>query len=226
MMFILEPVIILLSFQVINLTASFNPGQLNTNTPYYWKIVAKDNQGASTSGPVWNFLTEAGGGGNNPPNPPSNPNPIDGATDQPVNLVMTWSCTDPNGDPLTYDVYFGITNPPPLVSSNQSNTSYNPGQLNISTTYYWKIVAKDNQGATTSGPVWSFSTETGGGGDATPPELIAVQIVEADKVVLDFSEPLDESQVSNLGNYIISDQIRVLAAELNPTQTRICLNYR
>ena len=151
---------------------SFNPGQLNANTTYYWKIVAKDDQGASASGSVWNFSTETGGGGNNPPNPPSNPNPINGAIDQSINLVMTWSCTDPDGDPLTYDVYFGTSNNPPLVSSNQSNTSYNPGQLIISTTYYWKIVGKDNQGATTSGPIWSFSTETGGGGDVIPPELI------------------------------------------------------
>ena len=59
--------------------------------------------------------------------------------------------------------------------------------------------------------------------DVTPPELIGVQIVEADKVVLDFSEPLDASQVSNLGNYIISEQMQVLSAELNTTQTRICL---
>ena len=37
-------------------------------------------------------------------------------------------------------------------------TSYNPGSLSYSTTYYWKIVATDSQGATASGPVWSFTT--------------------------------------------------------------------
>ncbi|HSD63950.1 MAG TPA: hypothetical protein VLB50_09120, partial [Ignavibacteriaceae bacterium] len=68
------------------------------------------------------------------------------------------SCFDPNGDSLTYDVYFGTSNNPQLVASNQSTASFNPGQLNNSTTYYWKIVAKDNQGASTTGPVWSFAT--------------------------------------------------------------------
>ena len=61
------------------------------------------------------------GGGNNPPNQPSNPNPVNGATGRPVNLTMTWTCTDPDGNPLTYDVYFGTNNNPPLISSNQSS---------------------------------------------------------------------------------------------------------
>ncbi|MBV6421311.1 MAG: hypothetical protein DAHOPDDO_02586 [Ignavibacteriaceae bacterium] len=104
------------------------------------------------------FEFNNGGGGNNPPNLPSNPNPVNGSIDQPVNSSLSWSCTDPNGDPLTYDVYFGTNNNPPLVSSNQSNTSYNPGELNNNTTYYWKIIARDNQGASTSGSIWNFIT--------------------------------------------------------------------
>ena len=38
-----------------------------------------------------------GGGGNNPPNQPSSPNPVNGATGRPVNLTMTWTCTEPDG---------------------------------------------------------------------------------------------------------------------------------
>ena len=139
--------------------AGYNPGQLNNNITYYWKIVAKDNQGGITTGPIWSFSTEAVIV-NNPPNQPANPNPANGAVNTPTSLTLTWSCTDPEGDPLTYDVYFGTSNNPQLVSASQSNASYNTGQLNNDATYYWKIVAKDNHGNSTSGPIWSFTTET------------------------------------------------------------------
>ncbi|MCK4365555.1 MAG: right-handed parallel beta-helix repeat-containing protein [Thermoplasmatales archaeon] len=46
---------------------------------------------------------------NNPPYPPSNPSPPDGATGVDVNAILSWTCTDPEGHPLTYDVYFEMT---------------------------------------------------------------------------------------------------------------------
>ncbi|MCF8367245.1 MAG: T9SS type A sorting domain-containing protein, partial [Bacteroidales bacterium] len=99
---------------------------------------------------------------NQPPEVPSNPNPIDGAINQPINTFFSWFCTDPNGDPLTYDVYIGTTNPPGnIVSTGQSETTYDPGLLEYEAEYFWKIVAYDNHGNLTVGPVWSFLTEDG-----------------------------------------------------------------
>ncbi len=200
---------------------SYNPGGLSNSTTYYWKIVAKDNHGASTAGPVWSFSTAAAG--NNPPNQPSNPNPEDGAMNVAVNLTLTWSCSDPEGDPLTYDVYFGTSNNPPLVVSNQTSASYDLVQLDNNTTYYWKITAKDNSGNSTVGTVWNFIT-VAAAGDLIPPELALVQIVEPDNVVLDFSEPLDTVSVLNLSDYHISNQVEVTGVEIYPSHKRICLN--
>lgn len=95
---------------------------------------------------------------NLPPNPPSNPIPTDAANNQPINSTLSWFCDDPNNDPLTYDVYFGSTNPPPIVSSDQTNRTFTPGQLNYNTLYYWQIIAKDNHSNITSGSIWSFAT--------------------------------------------------------------------
>jgi hypothetical protein len=95
---------------------------------------------------------------NNAPNTPSNPSPPDGATDIDINTILSWTCSDPDGDPLTYDVYFGTSSPPPLVSSGQSSNSYDPGTLQYNQKYYWQIEAFDNHGASTIGPVWSFTT--------------------------------------------------------------------
>ncbi|MCK4365672.1 MAG: hypothetical protein KAW45_06450 [Thermoplasmatales archaeon] len=95
---------------------------------------------------------------NQPPNTPSDPNPYDGETDVDINADLSWDCSDPDGDPLTYDVYFGINSDPPLVSPGQSETTYDPGTMQYSETYYWKIVAEDEHGATNEGPIWSFTT--------------------------------------------------------------------
>ncbi len=97
---------------------------------------------------------------NQPPNIPSNPNPPDGATDVSINTILSWNCSDPDGDPLTYDVYFGTSSPPPLVYSNLTTNSYNPGTLNFDTTYFWEIIAWDDSNAYTTSPIWSFTTRT------------------------------------------------------------------
>jgi len=34
---------------------------LNPNTKYYWKVVAKDGKGGVKEGPVWSFTTASSG---------------------------------------------------------------------------------------------------------------------------------------------------------------------
>jgi outer membrane protein assembly factor BamB len=97
---------------------------------------------------------------NNPPYTPYNPSPSNHATGVSIYADLSWSGGDPDpGNTVTYDVYFGVSPSPPLVSSGQSATTYDPGTLSYGTTYYWKIVAKDNHGASTVGPVWDFTTQ-------------------------------------------------------------------
>lgn len=117
---------------------------------------------------------------NNPPNTPSNPNPSNGATNQDKNVNIGWTGGDPDvGDTVTYDVYFDDVNPPvDLVSNDQTGTSYDPGTLGENKPYYWKIVATDNHGLSSEGPIWSFTTKkpsttsgtttNGGGGYISP----------------------------------------------------------
>jgi len=97
---------------------------------------------------------------NTAPNTPSNPNPANHATGISITKDLSWTGGDPDaGDIVTYNVYFGTTNPPPKVSTNQSATTYDPGTLNSLTTYYWKIKAWDNHGVSKVGPVWTFTTK-------------------------------------------------------------------
>ena len=147
-------------------STSYDPGTLEHDTMYYWKIVATDNNDATTEGPVWDFTT--GTSSNNPPNTPSNPSPSDHETDVSINTDLSWTGGDPDGDPVTYDVYFGTTSTPSIVSSSQSSTSYDPGTLNINRKYFWFIVAEDNQGASKTGTLWDFTTGTS---ENNPPNI-------------------------------------------------------
>lgn len=98
---------------------------------------------------------------NNPPNTPNNSNPVNHAISVDINADLSWTGGDPDsGDTVTYDIYFGTTSNPPLVKSDHTSNSYNPGALSYNTIYYWKIIAKDKHGATTTGPVWDFTTGT------------------------------------------------------------------
>jgi hypothetical protein len=135
---------------------TFDPDILEFDITYYWKIISWDNHGASITGDLWSFTTRE----NNPPNTPSDPDPADGATEIDINYDLSWTCSDPDGDNLTYNVYFEADDPTPdvLVSENQTETTFDPGQMNYETTYYWQIVAWDIYGESTDGPVWDFST--------------------------------------------------------------------
>jgi uncharacterized protein (TIGR02145 family) len=133
---------------------SYDPGLLDYSTQYIWSITTSDGL-YSTEGEYWSFYTVD----NYPPDLPSNPIPSNQETNVSTSVTLSWTCSDPNNDPLLYDVYIGTDSENmTLVSSGQSSTSYNPGTLNNSTQYYWKIVVSDGD-VTTEGEIWVFTTE-------------------------------------------------------------------
>lgn len=137
-----------------NGTATVTWHNLSYYTTYSWYIVADDGTDTTTS-PTWSFYFTKY---NSPPSTPSNPSPADGATNVSLNITLSWECNDPDGDPLTYDVYFGTTTDPPLVAENITSPTYDPGPLQEATTYYWKVFVWDGSSGKYS-PVWSFTTE-------------------------------------------------------------------
>ncbi|MFC2165964.1 IPT/TIG domain-containing protein [Acidobacteriota bacterium] len=86
-----------------------------------------------------------------------NPNPTNGATGISLNQQLGWNN---GGGATSYDIYLGTDSTPDSgeFRGNKSATNYNPGGLNSNTTYYWRIDAKNDCG-TTTGDVWSFTTE-------------------------------------------------------------------
>lgn len=84
------------------------------------------------------------------PSAPSTPSPANGGIA--LYTLLSWVAAGAT----KADVYFGTNPSPPLVTPNYVGTSYVPTLL-PSTLYYWQIVAK-NDGGSTPGPVWSFTT--------------------------------------------------------------------
>jgi hypothetical protein len=83
-----------------------------------------------------------------PPNCATNIQPVDLSTGVNPNPILTWAA-GAGAPPTGYDVYFGTTPTPPLVSANQAGTSYSPGLLAFGTTYYWSVVPVNANGAAT-----------------------------------------------------------------------------
>jgi hypothetical protein len=120
------------------------------------------------------------------PNIPTNCLPADHSTRVPIHPHLSWTGGDPDaGDTVTYDVYFGTSETPPLVSNSQSGTTYDPGTLAYNTTYYWQIVATDNQGASTTGPLWDFTA--GVPQDEPSPEVGLASLIADGKLVIAYN---------------------------------------
>ena len=134
---------------------------LEKGIAFYWRITAKDSKGLSSPVSAANgFYTEGVGVSNYVPFSPVLVAPELNATLQsPTATSLKWTASDVDGDTLTYDVFFGKTNPPANISSNQSANSFATATLDASSTYYWKIVVKDGKGGQTIGQVWNFKTD-------------------------------------------------------------------
>ncbi len=147
---------------VLNDTSYIHEENLKYNTLYFWKITAKDTKGATADGPVWSFTTQEEPVQNSHPNIPGSPSPAHEATDTVAsNVQLAWSGGDPDGDDIEYSVYLGLNSSSlAVVHTVINDTSYTCKEnLEYSTTYYWKITAKDTEAATAEGQIWLFTTQ-------------------------------------------------------------------
>jgi hypothetical protein len=130
-------------------TTTYIPGTLKMAKTYYWRIDEFD--GVETyKGDVWSFIVEGA---------VSNPEPANGADGITQTPILTWV---PGVFGATHEIYFG-TDPSALenkASGNLGEESYEPGQLEWNTTYYWRIDEANNANTDSpwTGPVWSFTT--------------------------------------------------------------------
>ncbi len=103
-----------------------------------------------------------GDGKNKPPVVPSSPYPANYASNVPVNFTFTWTCSDPDEDVLTYDIFIsGDSNFSTYIyQTGLSSPAQGVTNLSYGATYYWIIRAYDAEDTTYS-PRWRFTTTFG-----------------------------------------------------------------
>ncbi|MHC4584689.1 MAG: hypothetical protein ACYS3N_09170 [Planctomycetota bacterium] len=127
---------------------TYSPGELKMAKTYYWRV---DEFDAFTTykGNVWSFTTEGA---------VASLNPANGAVDVSQTPVLTWA----PGLGASHEVYFGADAASLELkgSGNLGSESYDAGQLDWNTTYYWRIDEANNANADSpwTGPLWSFTT--------------------------------------------------------------------
>jgi hypothetical protein len=130
-------------------TTTFTPGTLQMAKTYYWRVDEFDAVD-TFKGDVWSFITEGAVG---------SPSPANGATDVTQTPVLTWT-SGVFAD--THEVYFGpdAASLELKGSGNLGSESFEPGQLEWNTTYYWRVDEANNANADSpwTGPLWSFTT--------------------------------------------------------------------
>lgn len=91
----------------------------------------------------------------------------DEVSNVPTSIQLNWVVTNPDwGFPLNlpkpslmYDVYLGTTDNTTQVGLNLIVESLTLNNLQFNTTYYWRVVIRDDYNHTKSSEVWSFTTE-------------------------------------------------------------------
>ncbi len=126
-------------------------------TGYYYRVIAYDALGrdGDRSDTVWGVATE-----NQTPLEPHDPIPAENDVAPDGLDALRWSGSDPDGDLVYYDVYFGESR----IALNgkcmgdTANVCPIGEELALTRSYFWRVVASDDFGATAISPIWNFGT--------------------------------------------------------------------
>ncbi|OXA98038.1 hypothetical protein B0A75_15325 [Flavobacterium oncorhynchi] len=138
------------------------------------------------------FELEVSTANNKPPEIPTLTAPLDNATSQALSLDLTWTSTDPEKDPMTFQVTVknGTTDEVKTYSDLKATTLKITG-LDYSTKYYWQVSANDGINKPTNSAITSFTTL------AFPnPRYLYVKKVKNNNVIYTADEAGNELQLS------------------------------
>ncbi|MHC4072567.1 MAG: PA14 domain-containing protein [Planctomycetota bacterium] len=143
------------TFAVVGFPGFPVPEGLSPGTTYYWRVDEVEADGNIQKGDTWSFLV--------PPKEAYEPTPANDAKFIDTNIDLAWT---PGWGGKLHTVYFGDSFDDVNSATGglpQGLVTFDPGQLDIATLYYWRVDEFDGL-VTHRGDVWSFTTTKPGGG--------------------------------------------------------------
>jgi len=127
---------------------------LSKATPYSWYITANKATN-SVSSETWKFYNAGAGITNYAPFPAELVAPAMSSSVYGPTVALQWAGSDTDSDIDGYTVYFGTTNNPTTVAGTPAQPTLNVA-VTSGATYYWKVVTTDDEGNTSTSPVFQF----------------------------------------------------------------------
>ncbi len=133
----------------------YHMGTLEPGAVYYWRVDEVDAEGNVYTGNVWSFTVT--------PLEAHSPVPADAAEGMGIDTSLAWTVGQ---TAVSQIVYFSADEAAvaagdaavQVATMGIDTTTFVPGELDLFTTYFWRVDQIDAAGAVIAGPVWSFST--------------------------------------------------------------------
>jgi len=127
--------------------------------PYSWQITSKNKSTSKTAkSEIWKFYLSGAADSNHAPFPAEIIAPKNETTVSAGSIELSWKVSDVDvGDTHKFDVKLDKTNATTVISTDQADT-----KKTVTLTagvYYWRVVAKDNNGNHSESGVYKFTVQ-------------------------------------------------------------------
>ena len=127
--------------------------------PYSWQITSKNESTSKTAkSEIWKFYLSGAADSNHAPFPAEIIAPKNETTVSAGSIELSWKVSDVDvGDTHKFDVKLDKTNATTVISTDQADT-----KKTVTLTagvYYWRVVAKDNNGNHSESGVYKFTVQ-------------------------------------------------------------------
>ena len=180
---------------------------LDGHSQYFWKLVAKDTEGAKIESDVASFTTM-----NTLPTKPVLSSPVNEFDQVSLETKISWAAAiDADGDAVSYTVFYGTNaeiNENFPYKKDFTETELTLSNLRGNTTYYWKVVAFDSEEGRMSSDVFSFSTiNTIPTAPVLSPEIEQSIVDEKLNVIINWSASIDPDRIRNSEGNLIPEPL-------------------